>query len=136
MIGELLRLDEVVHAELRRVDAQIMRHDVGQALDHVDGFGHAEGAAVGDASRRLVGIDGIDVDVGGFHIVRAGADAVQPCRELGGVGRRIGAAVIRQRIDAQPGDLAVCVGRHLRRHVIIAGERVRLAGFRCDLRST
>ena len=62
LVRELLGLDEVLHPELRRVLADIVGEDVDHALDGMDRLRHAEGAAVGDASGRFVGIDAVDFD--------------------------------------------------------------------------
>ena len=61
LVRELLGLDEVLHAELGRVLAQLVGEDVDHALDGVDRLGHAERAAVGDAAGRLVGVDAVDL---------------------------------------------------------------------------
>ena len=94
LVGELLRLDEVLEAQLGRVDVQLVGQDVDHALDHVHRFGDAERAAVGDAARRLVGVDAVDLDVGRLQVVRAGGDAEQPGRELARVGRGVERAVV------------------------------------------
>ena len=89
-------------------------------------LGDAERAAVGHAAGRLVGVHAIHGDMRGLHVVRAGGDAVQAGRELGRVGRRVGRAVVGQRLHAQPGDVAVFVGRHLGGDVVVARKRVGL----------
>ena len=60
LVGELLALDEVLHAEVDRIDAELLRHDVHRALDRIGDLGDAERAAIGDAARRLVGVDAVD----------------------------------------------------------------------------
>ena len=62
LVRELLGLDEVLHPELGRVLADVVGQDVDHPLDGVDGLGHAERAAVGDAAGRLVGVDAVDLD--------------------------------------------------------------------------
>ena len=110
LVGELLRLDEVLHAELGGIHAELVGHDVHHALDRVHGLGHAEGAAVGDAARRLVGVGSVHLDVRGLQIVGPGADVEEPRRELGGVRGRVGVAVVGQRLDPQRGERAVLLG--------------------------
>ena len=94
LVRELLRLDEVLQPELGRIHAELVRHDVDHALDRVHGFGHPERAAVGDAARRLVRVDAVDLDVRGLQVVRPGADVEEPGRELGRIRRRVGVAVV------------------------------------------
>ena len=62
LVRELLRLDEVLHPKLGRIHLELVRHHVGHALDRVHGLGDAERAAIGDAARRLVGVDAVDLD--------------------------------------------------------------------------
>ena len=104
LVGELVGTDEVSFAEFRRVAAQVVGQDVGHALDHVHGFGDPEGAAIGDAARRLGRVDAVDLDVGGLHVVAAGADGVEAGRELRRVGRRVGGAVVGQGLHLEAGD--------------------------------
>ena len=126
LVGKLLRLDEVLDPELGRIHLQLVRHDVHHALDGVHGLGHAERAAVGDAARRLVGVDPVDLDVGRLQIVGAGADVEEPGRELRRVGRRVGVAVVGEGLDAQRGERAVLRRGQLGGDVVVAGERVGL----------
>src|SRR4029453_4376320 len=56
VIGELLRLDEVLQPELGGVDPELVRQHVDYPLDQVGRLGHPERAAVGDAARRFVGV--------------------------------------------------------------------------------
>jgi hypothetical protein len=60
VIRELLRLDEVLQPQLRRIHAELLRQDIHRPLDAVGGLGDAERAAIGDAARRLVGVDAVD----------------------------------------------------------------------------
>ena len=69
MIRELLRLDEILHAKLGRIHAELLRHDVHRTLDAVGRFGHAERAAIGHAARRLVGVDAVHHEVSGGEII-------------------------------------------------------------------
>ena len=62
LVRELLGLDEVLHPELGRVLADLVGEDVDHPLDRVDGLGHPERAAVGDAAGRLVRVDAVDLD--------------------------------------------------------------------------
>jgi hypothetical protein len=61
-VRELLGLDEVLHPELGRILADVVGEDVDHPLDRVDGLGHPERAAVGDAAGRLVRVDPVDFD--------------------------------------------------------------------------
>jgi hypothetical protein len=53
LVGELLRLDEVLPPQLGRVDAELVRRVLDEALDQVRRLGDAERAAVGDPARAL-----------------------------------------------------------------------------------
>ena len=77
LVRELLRLDEVVEPELRRVDAELVRGVVDEPLDQVRRLGDAERAAVGDAAGRLVRVVAVRDDVRGRDVVRAGDDVEQ-----------------------------------------------------------
>jgi hypothetical protein len=52
LVRELLRLDEVLHAQIRRVHVELLGEDVHGPLDAVGGFRHPERAAVGDTARE------------------------------------------------------------------------------------
>ncbi len=73
-VGELLRLDQVLHPQLGRVHAELLRQDVDHPLDHVDRLRHPQRAAIGDAPRRLVGVDAVDADEGVGDVIGVGAD--------------------------------------------------------------
>ena len=62
LVRELLRLDEVLHAQLGRVHVEFLRERVGGALDRVHRLGDAEGTAVRHAPGRLVRIGRIDLE--------------------------------------------------------------------------
>ncbi len=126
LVRELVLADEVLHAQLGRVLADVVGEDVDHPLDRVDGLGHPERAAIGDAAGRLVRVDAIDFDERVVEVVRAGDDVEQAGRELGRVRGGIGVAVVGDRLDLEPGDLAFLGRAHLRVDVIVAGERVRL----------
>src|SRR6185503_14150366 len=126
VIGELLWLDEVLEAELRRIDVQLVRGDVRQPLDHVYSFRDAERATICNASRWLIGVRGIDGDVRRLHVIGAGGDAEETGRELRRVRRGVGAAVIGQRLHTHSGDRAVLLERKLGIDVIVPCEGVRL----------
>jgi hypothetical protein len=70
----------------------------------VDGLGHPERAAVGDAAGRLVRVDPVDLDEGVGEVVRAGDDVEEAGRELRGVGRGVGVAVVGDRADLEAVD--------------------------------
>ena len=109
VVGKMLGLDEILHAELGRIHLQLVRHDIHHALDGMHGFGDPEGAAVGNAARRLVGVDAVDLDMGRVKVIGAGADVEQAGGKFGGVRRRIGIAVIGERFNAQRRERAVLV---------------------------
>ena len=111
LVGELLGLDEVLEAQLGGVDADLVGEDVDHALDHVHRFGDAEGAAVGDAARRLVGVDAVDLDVGRLQVVGAGGDAEEAGRELARVGGGVEGAVVGDGDHVERGDRAVAASR-------------------------
>src|SRR6202042_518721 len=73
------------------------------------------------AARRLVRVDGLDLDVGGLEVVRAAHDVEEAGRELGRLGGRVERTVVGDHIDAQAGDLAV-LRAHLGVHDVVAGE--------------
>ena len=123
LVGKLLAPDEVLQAQLGRIHAELLRQDVHAALDGVGGLRDPQRAAVGDAARRLVGVDGIHHRVGDGKIVGARDDGEEAGRELGRVGAGIEAAVVGDRVHAQARDLAVLGGGDLGRHVVVARER-------------
>ncbi len=122
VVGELLRPDEVLEPELGRIDPELLRQHVDHALDQVGRLGHPERAAVGDAARRLVGVDAIDGDLRGRDVVGAGHDREEAGRVLGRIGAGIERAVIGQHVAAQARDPAVPGRRELAGHVVVAGE--------------
>ena len=122
-VGELLAPDQVLHPELGRVHAELLRHDVHGALDAVGGLGHAERAAIGDAAGRLVGVDAVDVHVGDREVVRSGHDVEEAGRPLGRIGAGVERAVVGDGVDAQRRHLAVLRGGDLGGHVVVARER-------------
>src|SRR3972149_4823697 len=93
----------------------------------------AERAAVGDAAGRLVGVDAVDLDERIGEVVGAGDDVEQAGRELRGVRRRVGVAVVGDGLDLEAGDAAFLRGAQLGVDVVVAGERVRLEVLRAIL---
>src|SRR5438045_332785 len=71
-IRELLGTYEVLQPEVRGIDVQLVRGNVGEALDGVHCLGDAERAAIGNAAGWLVRVSGIDGNVRGLHVVRPG----------------------------------------------------------------
>ena len=126
LYGKLLWLDEILEPELGRIDPELVGHEIDHALDGVDGLGDAERAAVGDAPGRLVGVGAVDLDVGGLEVVGPRADVEQPRGELRRVGRRVGVAVVGQRLDSDRGEGAVLLARQFGGDVVVAREGVRL----------
>src|SRR5262245_22902862 len=53
LVRKLLRLDEVLHAKLRRIHSQLMAHHVSHALDRVHSLSDAERAAIRNPARRF-----------------------------------------------------------------------------------
>ena len=82
LVRELLGGDEAAHPQLDRIDLHLERERVDHPLDEVDGLGDAERAAVRHASRRLVRVDGLDLDVRRLEVVRPADDVEEPGREL------------------------------------------------------
>src|SRR3977135_677974 len=80
----------------------------------------------GGAAGGFVGVAAGAREVRGLHVGRAGADAVQPGRELRRIGRGVGGAAVRQRLDPEPGDLAVLVGGELGLDPVVAREAIGL----------
>mmetsp|Transcript_1089 Transcript_1089/g.2920 ORF Transcript_1089/g.2920 Transcript_1089/m.2920 type:complete len:772 (+) Transcript_1089:648-2963(+) len=124
-VRELLLADEVLGADLGLVHAELLRQHVDHALDQVHRLRHAERAAVGNAARRLVGVDPLDAAEGRRDVVRTRADVEHARGELGGVGAGIEGAVVREDMHAQAQDLAVRRGGEFAVHVVVAGERRR-----------
>ena len=124
LVGELLRLDEVLPPELGRVDARSRRPRSDEALDQVRGLGDAERAAVGDAARRLVRVRARRLDVRRRDVVGAGDDV----EEAGLALRRLRVGeerpVVGEHLHAQADDLPV-LERQLAVHVVVAGEAGR-----------
>src|SRR5580704_7899365 len=101
-IRELLAPDQIFDTKLRRVHAELLRHDVHGALDAISGLGDAERAAIGDAARRLVGIDAVDQAIRRRKIVRAADDAEEAGRPFGGIGAGVERAVVGDGSSASP----------------------------------
>ena len=124
-VGELLRLDQVLHPQLGRVHTEVVGQDIDHPLHEVDGLGDAERAGVGHPARRLVGVDGRDLAVGRLEVVAAGEDREEPGRELGRLGGGVEGAVVGDRRRPQGQDLAIAGGGDLAVHVVVAGETRR-----------
>ncbi len=124
LVGELLGRDEAAQPQLDRVRLHLERERVDHPLDEVDGLGDAEGAAVRDPARRLVRVDGLDLDVRGLEVVRAADDVEEPRRELRRLRGRVEGAVVGDDVDAQARDLAV-LRAHLAPHDVVAREARR-----------
>ena len=122
-VGELLTPDQVLDAELGGVHAEFLRHDVHGTLDGISGFGDAERAAIGDAARRLVGIDAVDQAIGGWEIVRTANDTEQARGPFGGVGASVECAVVGDGVAAHRRHLAVLGAGDFHIHVEVARKR-------------
>ena len=123
-VRELLRLDEVLRPEVGRVDAQLVRRRLHQALDQVRRLGHPERAPVGDAARGLVRVRADRADVGSRDVVGARADVEEPGLEVGRLGVGEERAVVGEERRAQPRHAAV-LERQLAVHVVVAREAGR-----------
>ena len=84
-----------------RVHVELARQHIDHPLDEVGGFGHPERAAIGDAARRLVGVDAVDRQMGDRNVIGTGADAEEAGRVLGRVGAGVERAVIGEHMAAQ-----------------------------------
>ncbi len=133
LVRELVRLDEVVHPELGRVLVDLVGQDVDHALDRMDRFRDPERAAVGDTAGRLVRVDAVDLDERVVEVVGAGDHVEEAGRELRGIGRGVGVAVVGDGLDLEAGDLAVLRGTQLGVDVVVASEGIRLEVLRAIL---
>jgi hypothetical protein len=104
---------------------ELLRQNIHRALDAVRRFGDAERASIGDAARRLVGVDAVDRKMRGREIIRSRDDVEEAGRPFRGIGAGVERAVIGQHMHAQAGDLALLRGGDLGRHVVVARERGR-----------
>ena len=122
VVGKLFALDEVFGADFGLVHAEFLRQHVDHALDQVHRLGDPEGAAVGHATGRFVGVDAVDLAIGVGDVVAAGADMEHAGREFGRVGAGVKRAVVGNHIGAQCEDLAVSGGGQFTGHVVVAGK--------------
>ena len=122
LVRELLRLDEVLAAQLGGVDAGLQREVLHQTLDQVRGLGDAERAPVGNAARRLVRVDTIDLAVRRLEVVRPRGDVEEAGRPLRRLRLRVEGTVVGEDVGANGKHLAVLRGRELALHVVIAGK--------------
>ncbi len=123
VIGELLGPDEVLQPQFGRIHAELLRQDIHAALDAIGRLGDPERAAIGDAARRLVGVDAVDRQMGDREVIGAGDDVEEAGRPFRRIGAGVEGAVIGQHMDAQAGDLALLGGGDLGGHVVVAGKR-------------
>jgi hypothetical protein len=99
LVGELLRLDEVLHAQLGRIHLQLLREHVGDAFDRVHGLGDAERAPVRDPAWGLVRVDAVDLGERVREVVRTRADGEETGGEFGWIRGGVGVAVIGERLE-------------------------------------
>ena len=134
LVRELVRRDEVLDADLGRVDVQLVRRVLDQALDQVGRLGDAERAAVGHAARRLVRVRAVGDDVRGGQVVRARHDVEQAGPELRRLRVGVERPVVGHHLHAQAEHLPVALQRQLAVHVVVAGEpgRDQVVGARLD----
>ena len=119
--GNWSRLDEAAHPQFDRVDLHLQRQRVDHPLHEVDRLGDPERAPVRHAARRLVGVDGLDLDVRRLQVVRTADDVEEAGRELRRLRGGVEGAVVGDHVDPQAGDLAV-LGAHLGLHHVVARE--------------
>ena len=122
LVRELLGLDEVLEAELGRVDAELVGRRLHEPLDEVRRLGDAERAPVGDAARRLVRERALAADVRRRVVVAAGHDVEQAGPELRRLGVGEEGALVGEHVDAERQDPALVRERQLALHVVVAGE--------------
>src|SRR5437867_1140641 len=130
---ERLWRDEVLHAELGRVHAELAREGVHDPFDRERGLRDSERAPVCDPAGRLVRVDAVDFDVRLLERIRSGDDVEQAGGELGRIRRRIRVSVVRDRLHAEGGQLALPRRTDFRGDVVISGERIRLNVLRTVL---
>ena len=92
---------KVLSAQVDRVSLQLLGENVDDSFDEVSGFCHAEGTAIGDAARGLVGVDTVDFTKGGGIVVGAGADAEEAGGKFGWLRGCVEGAMIGERLDAE-----------------------------------
>ncbi len=124
-VGELVGRDEVLPAQLRRVDAELVGGVLHEPLDEVRGLGDAEGAAIGDAAGRLVRVRTLGDDMRGRDVVGARDDVEEPRLELRRlrVGERV--ALVGEHLHAQARHRPVRFQGELAVHVEVAREAGR-----------
>ena len=125
VIRKLLLPDEVLQPQFGRIHPEFLGQDVHAALDAVSGFGDAERAAIGDAARRLVGVDAVDRQMRDREVVGPGDDVEEAGRPFRRIGAGVERAVIGEHVDAKTRDLAVLGRGDLGGHVVIARKRSR-----------
>ena len=122
LVRKLVRLQQVLQPQLRRVHLQLERQAVHQPLDEVHRLGDAERTRVGDAAGRLVRVHRGHVAVGGLDVVAAGEHAEEAGRVLHRRGRAVEGAVVGEHVGPDRQDLAVVGGGDLADHDVVAGE--------------
>ena len=133
-VGELLRRDEVLPSELRRIHSELVRSRLDEPLDEVRGLGDAERAAVSDAAGRLVRVSALGDDVRRGDVVRAGDDVEQAGLELRRLRVRERVALVGEHLHAQTRHRSVAFQCQLAVHVEVAREagRDQVAGAVLD----
>ena len=119
---DLLLADKVDPPQSGRIHAQLDRQHLDHPFDDIGGLGHPERAAIGHATRRLVGMDPVHPQPGHRNVIGTGADR----HEAGGIFGRVGAGVkgtvVGGGVAPQAGDLARPGVRDLARHPVVAGN--------------
>ncbi len=122
VVGELLRLDEILEPKLSRVHLQLHGEPVDHPLDQVHGLGDAERTGVGDAARSLVRVHRGDLAVHGLPGVTAGEHVEEPGRVLRRLRDPVECTVVRKDAGAKTEQLSVLRCGDLPRHDVVAGE--------------
>ena len=121
-VREVVVADEVDPPELGLVHPEVVGGGLHHAFLEEHRLGHAERAAVGDAARRLVGVDAAGGEVRRRDVVAGERRVHQPDLELAGL--RVGeeGAVVGVGVHPDAEDLAVLAQRQLAVEVDVAGE--------------
>ena len=133
-VREVVVPDEVDPPELGLVHPEVVGRGLDHALLEVHGLGDPERAPVGDAARRLVGVDAAGGQVGGRDVVAGERRVHQPDLELAGLGVGEEGPVVRHGVHAHAEDPAVVAQRQLALEVDVPAEpgRDEVAGLVLD----
>jgi hypothetical protein len=102
----LLRPNKILQPQLDRIHPELLGEDVHRAFDAIGRLRHPERAAIGDAARRLVGVDAVDGEMRDREVIGAGDDVEEAGRPFRRIGAGVERAVIGEHVDAKARDLA------------------------------